>query len=247
VDDALAHLDAIESHDYLLAFSKSEIAEHIEHIRQDGLVSTLFKHQRDHSEITIIARDAPFALARFCGVLTANDVNILDANIFTRTDGVIIDKFRVTDFISRSRLTDEQCSKIRHELLDVFRGAVDTEELLHRHRMKWKRRAQSQNPNTRVDVEFEDHPRFCIVDIYAADTLGFLYRVTKRMSEMNLSIAFAKVATRVDGIVDTFYVVDHESGALPSLERRNDIRRELLACIHELSTSQLTMGQHSSS
>ena len=36
------------------------------------------------------------------------------------------------------------------------------------------------HPNIRIDVEFEDAQDFTIVDVYAPDTVGFLYKVTRR-------------------------------------------------------------------
>ncbi len=242
-DEALRHLEAMENEEYLTAFSKAEIAEHLRVIRRQGLVSTIFRNEGDHTTVTIIAKDAPFALSRFCGVLSANDANIFDANIFTRSDGMIIDKFRVSDFISKSALTSEQCQKIQQELLDVFRGAVEIEDVLSRHKMKWKRRTQSKNLNVRVDVEFEEHPEYCIIDVFAPDTLGFLYRITKVMSELGLNITFAKIATRVDGIVDSFYVLDRDGTKIESHERRTHIRRELLKCIEEVTSSELAPFQ----
>jgi [protein-PII] uridylyltransferase len=240
--EAIHHLEQIGGEEYLAAFSKSEIAEHVRIIRRQALVATVFKSNRDHTVVTIISKDAPFALSRFCGVLAANDANIFDANIFTRADGVIIDRFRVSDFLSKSALTPEQCQKIQQELLDVFRGAIGIEEVLHRHKMKWKRRRVALNPNVRVGVEFEEHPRYCIIDVYAPDTLGFLYRITKTMSELGLNISFAKIATRVDGIVDSFYVLDRDGTRILSDDRRAHIRRSLLACIKEITSSELTVS-----
>jgi [protein-PII] uridylyltransferase len=240
VEEALSHLDTIESDAYLTVFSKAEIAEHIRQIKRNGLISTLFRSTGDHTIVTIIARDAPYALSRFCGVLTANDANIIDANIFTRTDGIIIDKFSVWDYLSKSALSDDQCRKIRQELLDVFRGASDIEELLRLHKMKWKRRSRPLNPNIRTDVEFEDHPAYLIIDVYASDTLGFLYRISRAMSELGLDIAFAKIATRGDGIVDSFYVRDRRNISLPTGQRKEQIRRMLLQTIRDISASELT-------
>jgi [protein-PII] uridylyltransferase len=88
-------------------------------------------------------------------------------------------------------------------------------------------------------VEFEDHPRFTIVDVYGADTLGFLYRVTETMSTLGLSIHFAKIATREDGIVDSFYVSDRSGRRLEDPDRRSDVERALRATIRELADSEL--------
>jgi [protein-PII] uridylyltransferase len=240
-EETRRHLEAMESPDYLSAFEAEEIVQHVKAIRETQQPTALFKHRDEYTEVTFIAQDAPFALSKFCGVLTANDANILDANIFTRSDGIILDKFRVVDGISKSSLNPAQCEKIQLDLRDVVRGSTDIEHLLHRHRMKWKRRTHKINPNVRVDVEFEDHPRYTIIDVYAFDTLGFLYRITNTLSRLGLNIAFAKIATRADGIVDSFYVTDLTGSKLDAPERREYVRSELLATVMQLAESELVL------
>ena len=240
-NQARDHLDAVESPAYLATFDASEIAEHIRRIGTDETVSTIFAQKEDHTEVTMIARDAPFAMSRFCGVLSANDANILDAQIFTRNDGMIIDRFRIVDFVSKTVLSESQRAKIHQELNDVFEESVDIEQLLHRHRMKWKRRSRVANPNVRIDVEFEDHPRYTIIDVYAPDMLGFLYRITGTMSMLGLNISFAKIATRVDGIVDSFYVLDLNKKKLEEAEQREYVHNEILKVIKDLTESELVM------
>ena len=237
--DARRHLEAFDSPGYLTAFDAKEIAEHIRHIGTGETFSTLFVQKETYTELTIIAPDAPFALSKFCGVLTANDANILDAQIFTRNDGTIIDKFRLTNFVTKVALTESQSAKIGSELSDVLAGKADIQHLLHRHRMKWRRKAGKHNPNIRTDIEFEDHPKFTIIDVYAPDMLGFLYKVTETISRLGLNIFFAKIATRVDGIVDSFYVTDQSGSKIEDPVRREAVKDEILKTIAELSRSEL--------
>ena len=238
-EQARDHLDAVESPAYLATFDAAEIAEHIHRIGTDETVSTIFKRKDDHTEVTIIASDAPFALSRCCGVFSANDANILDARIFTRNDGTIIDRFRVVDYITKTGLNAGQCEKIHRELNQVFEEAIDIEHLLQRHRMRWKRRSRIINPNIRTDVEFEDHPRYTIFDVYAPDMLGFLYRITSTMSMLGLNISFAKIATRVDGVVDSFYILDLHGNKIDSPQQREYLRAEILKVIDDLTESEL--------
>lgn len=237
--EARDHLDAVESPAYLTTFDAADIAEHMRRIETDETVSTIFKKNEDHTEVTMIARDAPFALSRFCGVLSANDANILDAQIFTRNDGMIIDRFRVVDFVSKSALSVRQCDKIHKELNQVFEDVIDIEKLLSRHKMKWKRRSRIANPNVRIDVEFEGHSRYTIIDVYAPDMLGFLYRITSTMSMLGLNISFAKIATRIDGIVDSFYVLDLKGTKIDGIEQRSYVRSEILKVINDLTETEL--------
>ncbi|HLF19386.1 MAG TPA: hypothetical protein VI704_01220, partial [Bacteroidota bacterium] len=149
-------------------------------------------------------------------------------------DGIIIDKFRVVDDISKSQLGVQQCDKIQRELSDVIAGTALIDELLDRHRMKWKRRSRHHNPNIRIDVEFEDHPRYTIIDVYAPDMLGFLYRVTEAISRLGLNISFAKIATRADGIVDSFYVLDLTGNKLTAAGQQS-VKAEIMRVIGTLT------------
>jgi [protein-PII] uridylyltransferase len=123
----------------------------------------------------------------------------------------------------------------------VFEEVIDIEHLLQRHRMRWKRRSRILNPNIRTDVEFEDHPRYTIFDVYAPDMLGFLYRITSTMSMLGLNISFAKIATRVDGVVDSFYILDLNGNKIDSPEKREYLRSEILKVIDDLTETELVM------
>ena len=242
-DSSRSHLGAVDSPAYLEAFDAKEIAEHIRHIERAQPVSTIFNHLPDFTEITIIARDAPSILSKFCGVLSANDANIFDAHVFTRNDGIIIDKFRVSDFVSRTALNSQQCEKIHKELNDVVVGSIGIDRLLERHRMKWRRLSRTHGFNTHAAVEFESHPRYLIIDVFAPDRLGFLYKITDAISQLGLGISFAKIATRADGIIDSFYVLDINGTKIVSEERKESIRMALLKTIHSVIESELVQNQ----
>jgi [protein-PII] uridylyltransferase len=58
---------------------------------------------------------------------------------------------------------------------------------------------------------------------------------------LGLNISFAKIATRVDGIVDSFYVLDFNGNKLGSDEQRAYVRNEILHVINDLTESELVM------
>jgi [protein-PII] uridylyltransferase len=234
------HLQGIQSDAYTAIFTEEEIGRHIERIDAGDAVSTLFTHSEGYTDVTIIARDAPFALSKFCAVLSANDANIHDANIFTRDDGKIIDRFRVGDATSKRQLDHRVCKKIADDLTKVMDGRLDLQHLFEAHHRRWKRRPKlPANPTVRIGVEFEDNPRYTILDVYAPDSVGFLYRVTETISRLGLDIYFAKIATRVDGIVDAFYVRDRAGSLVADPAARDTIRREILETIRRLQDQEL--------
>jgi [protein-PII] uridylyltransferase len=233
------HLALFSDTSYLATFKPEEIAEHLQIIRTHDQVKVLFQQSGSFTEVTFIAHDSPGVLSKFCAVLTANDANIFDAQVFTRRDGIVIDRFRVAEFVSHIPLSEELCERISHNIKEVSEGRVEISKLMERHRMRWKRRTQPMNLNVRCDVEFADHPKFTIIDVYAPDTLGFLYRLTETISRLGLDITFAKISTRVDGIVDSFYLLDNEGKKLDNPERREQAKQEILTTIRSLSESEL--------
>ena len=239
-EELAAHASLLEYDGYRTAFSPDEIVGHIRTVSSFDGIAVLVQHWTDVTEVTVVTRDAPFLLARCCGVLSANDANIIDAQIFTRDDGIVIDKFRVVEAVTHSVLSEERCRKIGEDLREVFAGRTDLAHLIERHRRKWKRKAGRRNPNIRIDVEFEEHPLFTIIDVFGADTLGFLYRVTETISGLGLSIHFAKISTRGDGIVDSFYVLDRNGGRLEDAKRKEEVKQKILVVLRELSESTLT-------
>jgi [protein-PII] uridylyltransferase len=133
------------------------------------------------------------------------------------------------------------CEKIREEMAAVLKGNTDVRHLFEAHHRKWKRRAKTPvNPTVRIDVEFEEKGEFTIIDVYAPDSVGFLYRVTETISRMELDICFAKIATRVDGIVDAFYVQDRSGRSLRDPGHREDIRTQILQTIRGMEKFELT-------
>ncbi len=234
------HFGGIKNDLYSVVFGDDEIVKHIEAIEAEfDTVNVHFEQSEDYTDVTMIARDAPFQLARFCSCLSANDANILDANIFTRDDGIIIDRFKVFDNITRKNLTDAQSAKIEADLKAVLKGETDPERLFERHRMKWQRRLKHEaNPNIKVAVQTSETKDFTLVEVFAPDSLGFLYKVTSTMSSAGLSIHFAKIATRVDGIVDTFYILRND-GTKPSQDELNRLRESILRIINESVDSEL--------
>ncbi len=240
------HFDGIKNDLYTVVFEDGEIVGHIEAIESDfasgsavSAVHVDFSRSDEHTDVTIISRDAPFLLSKFCSSLSANDANIVDANIFTRDDGIIIDRFRVFDNITKKNLTDSQMTKIESDLQAILSGDTDPEKLFERHRMKWQRRLKNEvNPNVKVAVQTSETSDFTLIEVFAPDSLGFLYKVTSAMSRAKLNIHFAKIATRVDGIVDTFYVL-RQDGTKPSPEDLDRVRDSILEIIHESIDSEL--------
>jgi [protein-PII] uridylyltransferase len=234
-----SHIDNFNETGYLYSFSEDSIIEHVKALQCRKEISVLMNHHENYSDVTVITNDAIQILSKICGVLTANDANIIDAKIFTGKNNLVIDSFRVTNIISAARLEEDQALKITSDFYSVLSDKMLPEELFDSHKRKWQRKIQHRREiKIKPHIEFEFDNKYSIIDIFSADCIGFLYKITHTLSELNLNIFFAKIATYGDGIVDSFYVLNGNNEKIKK-EVEEEIRNKLLLVIDELLDSEL--------
>lgn len=208
-DHVQEHIESINDITYTTLFTDEEIARHIEEIQKGINISVLFKELSSFTNITVITKDFPSLLSKLCGVLTINDANIHDAKIFTRKDGIVIDTFNVTDFRTHNPLDADRYLKIKTDFNSVVAGLLQLPQEVAKMKSKWWRiENKFFKRSGQVKIVFENHERYTIIDIFSPDRIGFLYHVTSKMNELGLIIYFAKISTKGDDIVDSFYVLD---------------------------------------
>jgi len=204
------HLESL--HDdigYSNHFTDEEIALHVEEIEKGESISVLFKQFNDFTDITIITKDFPSLLSKLCGVLAINDANIHSAKIFTRKDGIVIDTFLVSDFRSHKQIDESKYEKIKEDFHSVISGYLQLHQEVAKLKSRWWRIENKLFKRSgQIKITFERHDKYTIIDVHSPDRLGFLYHVTNKMNGLGLIIYFARISTKGDDIVDSFYVLD---------------------------------------
>jgi [protein-PII] uridylyltransferase len=228
------HIDSIDDLAYSQHFGAEEIARHIGEIYKGSVVSVLFSESNGYTGITVITKDFPSLLSKLCGVMAINDINIHDAKIFTRKDGIVIDTFNVTDFSSHKKLEQERFPRIIEDMNLAVRGLLQLGKEVASLKSKWWRiESRLFRKKGNVKVAFENHERYTIIDVHSPDRLGFLYHVTSKMNELGLNIFFAKISTQGDEIVDAFYVLDRNSKKI-SPNDYEFVKNEITSAIDKL-------------
>ncbi len=222
------------------ALSDKEYTAAIQDVIDGQRVRIHLQHHRAYTEVSIFCLDRPQLLAQFSAALFGADCSIVDASIDTHND-VVIDTFRVVDIFSGKHLRPEQSSLLKQLIQSVCAGELDAEQLFERYRRKWVRKLRKlPKKNVMLDVAYLPHfavdgREQTIVEVYAPDTFGLLYRLASELSTFGLNVVFAKIATRVDGVVDSFYVVDSEGKAFTDAHRQQELKQRLLGKISMLT------------
>ena len=95
------------------------------------------------------------------------------------------------------------------EFRSLLRKAIDGRVSLE-HRMTEKRRHYPERSDTPVTVAVDNDASdfFTVIEIGAPDRIGLLYDITRTLSDLELDVHLAKVATYTDRVIDAFYVRD---------------------------------------
>ena len=198
---------------YLHSTSVKEIVRHIELYRRlgegDSVLETDAHRGSKYRTVTVCAKDRHGLFSRIAGVFTLNNLNILSAEIYTWRNGVALDIFKVTAPPDLLR-EEDTWSRVRDNLRAALRGDL---ELALEEKVRAYQAAARSHTGLRPDrivVDNRASDFFTIIEVYTHDFPGLLYKVTTALFRSRLNIWVAKIATKVDQVVDIFYVRDFE-------------------------------------
>jgi len=185
------------------------------------------KPEEGCEEVTVAAPDETGLFSKISGVLTANHLNILSAEISTWESGVAVDTFRVQNLIDEPLFDARRWNKVQKDLERVLRGEVSVGSLVESMTSPLFQKFPPSRRETRIRVDNEASDFYTVVEVHTHDRPGLLYRVTQKIFELGLSIAMARISTKVDQVVDVFYVQDLSGGKIEDPEFIEKIGKDL--------------------
>jgi [protein-PII] uridylyltransferase len=199
---------------YLLAMSIRDIREHIElYEKGRGKPFVWDIHRTRNAQtrtVTICAQDRPGLISKIAGTCTLHGIDILSVQAFTWRNNIALDIFTVTPPLDLEFET-EKWQKAEADLNRALSGELNLSEAISRklaYRTDHTIRLSQAPPKIRVDNESSSF--FTIVEVFSYDFPGLLYKITDALFSCGLDVWVAKIATKVDQVVDVFYVRDFD-------------------------------------
>ena len=186
--------------------------------------------ERGHTIVGICTWDRDRLLAKIAGSFSVVPLNILSADVFTRSDHIVLDIFRICDLQGRA-VTDKRDLDLVEKTL---RSALENEQfdfgpLLEKARHQSRRRpAHEIEFPTRIAIDNRAHSTYTLIQIEAADRLGLLYDILSCLDREGVSIALSRISTQAGAAIDTFYVVDRATHSKITDSHRIDTLQKLL-------------------
>lgn len=230
-------IDSLPS-EYLRATPPQQVAAELKELRNlpgAGAIARGRYLAESHTvEYTISTREsiAPGIFHRLTGALSSQGLEILSAQINTLAEGLVLDRFGVADPDYAAAPPQSRIDAVCAQLVESLRAADGQRPSFRR---TWSMRADAPRSvlPTQVRTDNNTSDRYTIIDVFAADRAGLLYRVTRALYELGLSVALAKIATHLDQVLDVFYVTDQHGHKITDDARLQAIESRLLEEINQ--------------
>lgn len=237
-DDAFAAYAERHTKAYWTTVEHSRLVQHARmvaeaEVRGDTVATTVETDQfRGATELVVISPDHPRLLTIITGACAAAGANIVDAKIFTTTDGMALD----TIVISRAFDRDDDELRRGRKIAKIIEAGLKGEVLiadLVKDRKPVRSNAKTFRLGAEVMIDNSLASRQTVLEVSGLDRPGLLYDLTSTIGRLNLNIASAHIATYGEKAVDAFYVTDLLGTKIVHPSRQNAIRKALLEVFSE--------------
>lgn len=174
---------------------------------------------------------------KIAGSLSAAGLNILSAQIFTRSDGIVLDTFYVNDAKTGNLAGGEQREVFEQRINQALTGEeLDFRALIARQKITRPvyQAYVGERMGTRIGFENDSSDTRTVIEIETEDRVGLLYAISQRLSELELDISAAKISTERGAAIDTFYVKELNGSKVSTPERQHSIEQNLRQAIKAL-------------
>ena len=123
----------------------------------------------------------------------------------------------------------EKWDRAEKNLANTLSGELDLGKALDKRTSVYlsKRPAALGRPH-HVIVDNETSSFFTIIDVFAYDFPGLLFLITDALFRCKLDVWVAKIGTKIDQVVDVFYVRDFDGQKVDSPEHVSEIKKTIL-------------------
>jgi [protein-PII] uridylyltransferase len=235
-DWSAGEIDGYMARHYPAYWIKVDLPQKVEHARfvrqaeasgQSLTTTVSFDAERSVTELTVFAPDHPWLLSIIAGACAMAGANIVDAQIFTTTDGRALDTIALTREFDHDEDERRRAARVADTIEKALTGAIKIPDMLaNRPAPKGRIKAFAIEPEVTINNNWSN--RYTMMEVTGLDRPGLLFELTHTLSKLNLNIASAHVATFGERVVDVFYVTDLLGAKITAATRQAAIKRALM-------------------
>lgn len=179
------------------------------------------------TEVFFYAADQEYLFAAAMATLERHSVSIIDARVFTSSDGMCFDSLTVAEADGRPIDDPQRQKQIRRALEKAFRAPS---KALRPPTRLARRQFRSFPIPPRITFDEQPVNGRTVVEVVCGDRPGLLSRIGRALSGAGLSVHSAKIATFGNRAEDVFHITGPRGKPLNQKER-NALRAQLVEAL----------------
>ena len=160
------------------------------------------------TEMVIYTPDHPGLFAKISGALAVAGVSVVDAKILTLSTGMALDTFSFQDFDGEPVASESRLARIKTRVIAALEGRLRFALELPKVGSRLPSRVQALEVPPRVIIDNTASKVCSVIEVNGHDRPGFLFDITKAITDLGLQIFSAHISTYGERVVDVFYVKD---------------------------------------
>jgi len=236
-DEINSQLESM-SQRYLVHVPAQSIVDHINLYRSLGDKEFVWQISKgsnsDIRTVSICGKDKPGFYSKVAGIFFLNGLDIVASQAYSLGEEHVLDIFKVKP--PKDRIFEkEKWEKAENDLIQAIRddhfldNALDKIPLILR-----VSSGKKPEPNT-IRIDNETSSFFTIIEVFTYDFPGLLFSITNALYRNHINVNVAMVATKVDQVVDIFYIQSIENDTkIETRQKLTQIKKAILNSLPDI-------------